>query len=61
MTFPRRNQLDKFTPAERAIWDAVQEVEKAGAHPLLTKAVTLLGEARERVADYVDGLEAAPE
>ena len=53
---PRRIRIDKFTPAERAIYDAVQAVEAAGCDPRLTKAVSLLCEARERVADYVDGV-----
>jgi hypothetical protein len=51
---PRRNRLDQMTPAEKAIFDAKQVVEEAGAHELLTKAVILLGEAQEAVADYVD-------
>lgn len=55
--FPRRISMDKWTPAERAIYDATQVVEQAGAHPLLTDAVILLGKAREKVADYVDGVE----
>lgn len=53
---PRRIRMDQWTPAERAIYDAVQAVEAAGAHPLLTDAVILLGQAREKVADYVDGI-----
>ena len=56
---PRRIDLLRFTPAEKAIYDAVQEVEKVGAHPLLTDAVILLGQAREKVADYVDSQESA--
>lgn len=52
--FPRRIRLDLYAPAEMAIREAVVEVEKAGAHPLLTDAVLLLGQAREKVADYVD-------
>lgn len=52
---PRRNKLYQFTPAEKAIWNAAQEVEKAGVHPYLTNAVNLLAKAREWVADYVDG------
>lgn len=51
---PRRNRLDLNTPAELAIRVAVDEVEKVGAHTLLTEAVILLGHAREKVADYVD-------
>lgn len=50
----RRNRIDLFTPAEKAIFDAVGVVEAAGAHPHLTKAVCLLQEARAAVADFVD-------
>lgn len=52
----RRNRLDLNTPAERAICHAINEVEKAGADIKLTEAVTLLSQARDLVADYVDGL-----
>ena len=51
---PRRIDRTRHTPAERAITDAMHAVEEAGAHPLLTDAVILLGKARDRVADYVD-------
>lgn len=51
---PRRIRLDLNTPAELAIRAAVDAVELVGAHPLLTEAVILLGQAREKVADYVD-------
>lgn len=51
----RRNDVLRWTAAERAIQAAVDEVERAGAHPLLTDAVVLLSEAQARVADYVDG------
>ncbi len=51
---PRRNKIYEFTPAETAIYNAVQEVEKAGADEKLTNAITLLNQARELVADYVD-------
>jgi hypothetical protein len=50
----RRNRIDQFTPAEKAIYDAVQAVEAAGADVRLTDAVVLLQAARERVADFVD-------
>lgn len=58
---PRRSRLDLHTPAELAIRTAVEEVEAAGAHKLLTDAVNLLHEAREKVADFVEapGLHAA--
>jgi hypothetical protein len=53
-TFPRRSCLDQLTPAELAIRDAVQAVEKAGAHPFLTDAVNLLHQAQGKVADFVE-------
>lgn len=53
---PRRARLDRWTPAERAIFDAAQEVERVGADVRLTDAVCLLHAARESVADYVDGI-----
>lgn len=51
---PRRSRIDLMTPAELAIRNAMIAVEEAGAHPLLTEAVVMLGQAREKVADYVD-------
>ena len=54
-SFPRRSRLDLMTPAEKAIYDAMQEVEKAGADVRLTDAINLLSQARDKVADYVDG------
>ncbi len=56
MEFPRRNRIDKFTPAEAAIYAAQQAVEDVGAHPLLTEAGTLLSQARDKVADFIDGI-----
>lgn len=56
---PRRNRMDQWTPAEKAIFDAVQAVEAAGAHPRLTDAVVFLGQARDAVADYVDAAQKA--
>jgi hypothetical protein len=53
-TLLRRIQLELMTPAEKAIYDASLEVEKVGADERLTKAVVLLSEARNLVADYVD-------
>ena len=52
--FPRRQQLDKCTPAELAIYKAMEEVEKIGADVRLTDAITKLNEARNLVADFVD-------
>ncbi len=55
MNFPRRNRIDQYTPAETAIYEAVQAVEAAGAHPRLTDAINLLADAQAAVADFVDG------
>jgi len=52
--FPRRIRIELLTPAEAAIRAAVDAVEAAGCHELLTEAVILLQQAREKVADYVD-------
>ena len=54
MKWPRRASIPHMTPAELAIRAAVQAVEEAGCDVLLTDAVILLGQAREKVADYVD-------
>jgi hypothetical protein len=51
---PRRAQLQQWTPAEHAIRNAMFAVEATGAHPLLTDAVVLLGEAKDKVAEFVD-------
>jgi uncharacterized paraquat-inducible protein A len=40
--------------AERAILDATDAVEALAPDPLLTEAVTLLGQAREKVSAYVE-------
>lgn len=46
--------MDKWTPAEKAIYDAIQEVEKMGCDVKLTEAVTKLSEVQNCIADYVD-------
>ena len=51
---PRRIQQDKHTPAEAAITAAMQAVEDAGCDTLLTEAIILLSDARDKVADFVD-------
>lgn len=50
----RRARLDLIEPSEKAIYDAMVEVEKVGADVRLTKTVVLLQEAREQLADYFD-------
>jgi hypothetical protein len=51
---PRRQRLDLNTPAELAIFMAIQEVEKAGADPKLTDVVMALISAKDKLSDYVD-------
>lgn len=50
----RRNRIDLMSPAELAIRDAMLVVEDAGADPLLTDAILLLSEAKDKVSDFVD-------
>lgn len=57
---PRRSRLDLNTPAELAIFNAMQEVEKAGADVRLTEAIILLDKAKNAVADFVDGISQSP-
>lgn len=52
--FPRRNRIDHYVPAETAIRNAVLAVEVMPADVRLTEAVILLGQAQEKVADFVD-------
>jgi hypothetical protein len=61
MFVPRRLFLERQTPAEMAIRRAIDAVEAAGAEAAgadarLTAAVMLLTQAREGVADFVDGV-----
>ncbi len=53
--WPTRRSVEWWTPAEAAISAAMNAVEDAGASVYLTKAVTLLGDAREALADHVEG------
>lgn len=53
-TFPRRNRLDLNTPAEKAIYNAMQEVEKVGADPKLTNVIVMLVKAKNLLSDFVD-------
>lgn len=51
---PRRICIDLLTPPEVALYKALAAVEEAGADPLLTDAVILIQQAREKVAEYID-------
>jgi len=53
-TIPRRLRSDLHTEAEKAIRNAMNEVEKAGADPELTEAIIKLNEAFNHVANYED-------
>jgi hypothetical protein len=53
---PRRIDMSRWTPAERAIQHAVDAIEAMGADVRLTDAVILLSQARDKVADFVDGV-----
>lgn len=55
MNWPRRNRLDLNTPAELAIYNAMQEIEKMPADVKLTEAVILLSKAKILVSDFIDG------
>lgn len=54
---PRRIDVTRLTPAECAIRAAAAAVEALPPDPRLTDAVCLLAQARERVADFVDGVQ----
>jgi hypothetical protein len=56
METPRRIRLDLNEPAELAIYNAMTEVEKLPGDVRLTHAVIKLGEAKNLVADYIDGV-----
>lgn len=51
---PRRICIDLLTPPEVTLYKALQAIEEAGADPLLTDAVVLIQQAREKVAEYID-------
>lgn len=52
--YPRRCYEDLMSPAEMSIREAIMEVERCGAHVLLTDAIQLLQQAQNKVADFID-------
>lgn len=58
---PRRICKSYWTPAEQAVQDAVDLVERLGADVRLTEAVNLLAAARAKIADYVESKQYEPE
>lgn len=55
--YTRRIDLERMTPAERAIYHAMIAVEALPAAVRLTEATVLLQQARSKVADFVDGVQ----
>lgn len=58
---PRRCCIDKFTPAEKTIYDTIKIVENLGCSVHLTDAINHLQKAQFAVADFVDCLSQQPE
>lgn len=54
---PRRAQMKEWTEEEKEIQLIVWKIEKLGASTKLTKAINLLAEAKEALADHVEGIE----
>lgn len=53
---PRRICLDRLTPAELALHQALVEVENLGADTRLTEVVVMIQKARDIVADCIEGV-----
>lgn len=51
---PRRARVDQMCQAELKIREAMLAVEDMPADTRLTDAVVLLGQAQEKVADFID-------
>lgn len=51
---PRRNDILEMTSEELLILAVIQRVEALGAHTLLTDAVVLLSQAKNKISDYVE-------
>lgn len=55
--FKRRQCAWLRWAAERTITDAMMEVEAMPADERLTRALNLLSDARDAVADFIDGID----
>lgn len=51
---PRRSRMDLWTPMEKSIYDAIQQVESAGTDVLLTEAIVHLNNAMRFASNWVD-------
>lgn len=54
MNIPRRICVEFMTTEEKELLEMVGKIEILGAHSLLTDVVILLGDARQKLADWVD-------
>lgn len=54
ITAPRRSMLNLNTKEEIQIYYVMLAIEKLPADPLLTDCVTLLGQAKNKLSDWVD-------
>ena len=54
--WPTRNVVEYWSPAEKAIVDAMRVVEETGGSIALTDAINLLSQAKDRVADHMEGI-----
>lgn len=52
----RRYDTHRMTPVELKVAEALDAVEELGADERLSDAVELLSKARNRVADFIDGV-----
>lgn len=55
--FPRRRNTKLLTPIEKLLRQTMLAVERMPASPLLTDASTLISQAREKVADFIESQE----
>jgi len=53
---PSRASVQHWSSAEIAINAAMREVEASGGSPALTEAINLLLQAKDRVADHMEGI-----
>jgi len=60
MDIPRRSRLEKMSTGELAIRTAILTVEEMGCDERLTRAIILLGQAKDSVADFIDGVDPSP-
>ncbi len=50
----RKNNLQTMTNEEKAIQEIMWKIEELGCDPLLTDVVVLLGQAKDKLSEFVD-------